>query len=854
MHKPLKILLLEDQPTDAELIQRLLLKDKVQHLFRVATDKNEFLQALDEFSPEVILSDNSLLHFDSREALKIVKDRFLLVPFILVTGTVSDEFAATIIKEGADDYILKDRMTRLPDAIQAGLNKRRAMKELKDYKYALDQSAIVSITDPKGIIQFANDNFCRLSKYSAEELIGQDHRIVNSGYHPKSFIKGLWETITNGKIWRGELKNKAKDGSFYWVDSTIIPFLDNKSVPYQYMAIRIDITEKKKAEEELVSTLNRLSFHIHNAPLGFIEWDNHLQLVYWSEEAEKIFGWTQLEFQTLQKKGYSYVYEEDRPSVTKIVEKLLSGELEKNTLQHRCHTKDNRVIWCEWFDSVLKDKDGKVVTILSLVRDITEKKKAEEVLLQSEMRLKQSQEIVHLGHWEINFETNSSKWSDEAYRIYGLVPADHNLSMEEWISFVHPEDVDYVRRKIEESWLSLSNLSFHHRIVRKDGTIREIYTQAKFELNKDGQPTGLYGIAHDVTESKKAIEELRRSNERFQSATQATSDIIWELNFETKQYLVHHGKEKLFSARSILDWRLGVEGKYVVEEDREMLRKSFEEARIDARRILWRLEYRVLAEDNTIMHIINHAMFIRDEGGKAIRAIGAITNITEKKKLEAALLDQQRHELLNLTATTLAAQEKERNAIGVELHDNVNQILVGTHMMLSLIKDDPEKGKEYLATCISSIKEAIHENRKIAHELVSPDLSISLLELIRKIDQTMLETAGLKTYLQHETYQEDWLTEDQKLAVYRIVQEQFTNIIKYAKAASVTTELASDDECFHMVITDDGIGTDPGAKTKGIGLTNMKSRLSVFNGTAVIGSAPGKGFRLEVTIPFNASF
>jgi diguanylate cyclase (GGDEF)-like protein/PAS domain S-box-containing protein len=250
---------------------------------------------------------------------------------------------------------------------------KQILYELLDIRKALEESAIVAITDVRGVITYANDKFLQISKYSREELIGKTHRIVNSGYHPPSFFKDMWETIKSGKVWRGEIQNRAKDGSTYWVSTTIVPFMNEEGQPYQYIALRTDITARILMEKELQRALENDFQHTIKQPANLI-----FKI---REDEEGSFRFILAEGMLADRLGFTTDRVRDK-DIRELFPPDVASQLEQSVRESysgkHVHLEVN--VWQTDFLIHLSPilKDHQVVEVVGTAIDISERKKAEE--------------------------------------------------------------------------------------------------------------------------------------------------------------------------------------------------------------------------------------------------------------------------------------------------------------------------------------------------------------------------------------------------------------------------------------------------------------------------------------------
>ncbi len=421
------------------------------------------------------------------------------------------------LAELADWKSVVEALQQTQAALRESLAQReQTLKEVADQKFALDQHAIVATTDVQGAITYVNEKFCAVSKYSRDELLGQNHRILNSGYHSKEFFQQMYQTIGTGKVWHGDIRNRAKDGSLYWLAVTIVPFLDSEGKPRQYMAIRTDITKRKRAEEGR----EHLAAVVESSDDAIISKDLNGTITAWNRGAEKIFGYSAAE--AIGKPMVMLVPRGRVNEEADILDRIRHGESVEHFETVRVRRDGTNIDISATF-SPIRDASGRVIGASKIARDITERKRAQEALRQSDARREFALKTARVGDWDLDLTTLQATRSALHDQIFGYSSPLKEWSFEMFLRHVHPDDRERVRENFQGSVNQQKKWEFECRIVWPNGDIRWIWACGDQNRDSSGKATRMFGIVQDVTERKQAEETLRRQAEEL---SQQTIDLV----------------------------------------------------------------------------------------------------------------------------------------------------------------------------------------------------------------------------------------------------------------------------------------------------------------------------------------
>jgi two-component system, NarL family, sensor histidine kinase UhpB len=349
-------------------------------------------------------------------------------------------------------------------------------------------------------------------------------------------------------------------------------------------------------------------------------------------------------------------------------------------------------------------------------------------------------------------------------------------------------------------------------------------------------------------ERKKNMEDILAVNQQYELIGSVTNDVIWNWNLETDE--IFCPKKSFLGYRSDeiengIDWWM----RRIHPEDVGQMREAIQNVQ-EKKATHFQVEYRFRSGEGVYQYLFSRGAIIPAKRGEPKLMIGALMNITERKKLEEELLKSQLNFQRQLTEAMILGQEKQKEEIGRELHDNINQVLASVKLYIDTAIGNVQMKDDMLRMSKENVVYAINEIRKLSHSLVPPSLGDhGLLDALKELVDELNNVGLFEVLLEADNFEERMIDNSTKLMLFRIVQEQVNNIMKYAKAANVWLSFEMSAEGLMLSIKDDGIGFDTSIKAKGIGLKNIESRVAYYSGKVQLESNPGKGTTLQVLIP-----
>ena len=399
-----------------------------------------------------------------------------------------------------------------------------ALRDKQALLRTIDLHSIVSVADRGGLITQANDAFCSISGYGRAELIGQNHRIVNSGHHPAAFWVGMWRCIAAGTPWRGEVCNRAQDGSLYWVNTVIAPFMGADGRIEQYISIRTDITAGKRAAQDLACERLALANIIEGTNVGTWEWDLASGCLHFNQRWAQIMGQTLAEVSHTTMAAWNQrTHPDDLRRSQALLKQHFRGELPTLESENRVRHRDGHWVWVLTRGKVSqRAPDGRPCWMAGTHMDISERKLAEAALRASQDLLDRTGRIGGVGGWSFDIASQAIEWSDQTCRIHEVAPG-FRPTLDQAVNFYAPEARPVIAQAMQQAMASGQGWDLELALVTARG--RRVWVRAVGEAESvDGRTARLTGAFQDITARRRTEAEVERNAQLLRGAIGAIDE------------------------------------------------------------------------------------------------------------------------------------------------------------------------------------------------------------------------------------------------------------------------------------------------------------------------------------------
>ena len=754
-------------------------------------------------------------------------------------------------------------------AIQSDISERKRMEsqlrlaliEKERTQFAIDQHAILSVADAGGTIVYANHKFEEISGYTLAELVGENHRLLKSGVHADSYYEEMWGTISSGRVWQGTVCNRRKDGSLYWVESTIVPFLDERGLPYRYVSVRTDVTAIMEVEARLRAERDFSEAAINAIPGIFYVLAADGRLLRFSERTSPISGYPPEEISRMG--ALEFFAEEDRSRVAATIRQgFETGRAEVEAL---LLTKNGERIPF-YFQAARVDFHG-TPTLIGTGTDISAMRQVQTALQQSEGRLRSSQIYANIGTWDWNIQTGELYWSERIGPLFGYPEGVLDMTYENFLNAVHPEDrqalIDAVTACVERG----ANYDIEHRCVWPDGTVHWLLERGNVVRDQQGTPLHMLGVVQDVTERKQAELALRESRGRLEQAQRIARIGNWEANVVTGEL---HWSDQIYAIFGYdpTNFTPSVEAFYdaVHPDDMEKVRASERRAQQTG---VHDVVHRIVRPDGEVRWVRELAEFRFGADGNPVTLTGTVQDVTTLKQAEIELtrakeqaerasqaksnfLSSMSHELRTpMNAILGFAQLLEMDgALNADQQESVAEIIKGGHHLLELINDVLDLARV--------------EAGRVDLSLETVDCGDLAMECKRLVE-VLAHERGIEMHVGHAHV----LVRADRMRLKQVMVNLLSNAIKYNRPhGKVRLDVISlGEQTVQIRVSDTGLGIAPerqkelfqpfnrlgaeggGVEGTGIGLVISRRLIEMMGGRVGAESTPDVGSTFWIELP-----